>query len=157
MFMKSILTSALVFIAWTALAQDPSAVNKKLFNLDNGIAISGYDPVAYFTQNKAVKGNSGQAVNYEGVNYYFSSAANKEEFKKNPAKYLPSYGGWCAYAMGKDGTKVEVDPETFKIIDGKLYLFYNKFFNNTLKSWNKDESSLHQRADANWQKIKLGL
>ena len=78
---------------------------------------------------------------------------NKEEFKKNPAAYEPQYGGWCAYAMGKDGDKVSIDPETFKIVNGKLYLFYNRAFNNTLKSWNKDEPTLKTKADANWQKI----
>jgi len=78
---------------------------------------------------------------------------DKEEFKKNPSRYEPQYGGWCAYAMGKDGSKVEVDPETFKIIDGKLYLYYNKFFNNTLKSWNKDEPNLKAKADVNWKQF----
>ncbi|HXB45246.1 MAG TPA: YHS domain-containing (seleno)protein, partial [Puia sp.] len=107
----------------------------------------------YFAENKASKGSKEFSVLHDGVTYYFSSSANKEEFKKNPSKYEPQYGGWCAYAMGKDGTKVEVDPGTFKIIDGRLFLFYNQFFNNTLKSWNKDEVSLHQRADANWQKV----
>jgi YHS domain-containing protein len=100
-----------------------------------------------------VKGSKEFAVSNEGITYYFSSAPNKEEFKKNPSKYEPQYGGWCAYAMGKDGTKVEVDPGTFKIVNGKLFLFYNQFFNNTLKNWNKDEANLHQHADANWQKI----
>ena len=76
----------------------------------------------------------------------------KEEFKKNPAQYEPQYGGWCAYAMGDSGEKVSIDPETFKVLDGKLYLFYNKFFNNTLKSWNKDEAKLKKSADANWSK-----
>ena len=74
-------------------------------------------------------------------------------FQANPEKFEPQYGGWCAYAMGHDGSKVEVDPETFKIINGKLFLFYNRFFNNTLKTWNQDESKLHAQADANWQKI----
>jgi YHS domain-containing protein len=100
-----------------------------------------------------MKGVKKFAVVYEGVTYYFASPENKEEFKKNPAKYEPQYGGWCAFAMGKDGTKVEVDPGTFKILNGKLFLFYNQFFNNTLKSWNKDEANLHQHADANWQKF----
>ncbi|HZE82850.1 MAG TPA: YHS domain protein, partial [Puia sp.] len=67
--------------------------------------------------------------------------------------YEPQYGGWCAYAMGKDGSKVEVDPGTFKIVNGKLFLFYNRFFNNTLKTWNKDEDHLHKNADNNWQKL----
>jgi len=134
-------------------AQDQTGLRKKEFNLNDGIAISGYDPVAYFTQNKAVKGSKEKAVAHEGVTYYFSSDANKEEFKKNPAKYEPEYGGWCAYAMGAKGEKVEVDPKTFKIVNGKLNLFYNRFFNNTLTEWNKDETNLKRKADANWAKI----
>ena len=150
--MKKLFLCFLVISSVASFAQDASALRKKNFNLSDGIGIKGYDPVAYFTQNKAVKGNKDFAVVDDGVTYYFSSAANKEEFKKSPAKYEPQYGGWCAYAMGKNGTKVEVDPETFKLIDGKLFLFYNQFFNNTLKSWNKDEANLHKNADANWQK-----
>jgi YHS domain-containing protein len=130
--------------------QDDATLRKKQFNTSDGIAIKGYDPVAYFTENKAVKGSKDQATVYEGITYYFSSAANRETFKKAPARYEPQYGGWCAYAMGKDGAKVEVDPGTYKIIGGRLFLFYNQFFNNTLKSWNKDEARLHQQADNNW-------
>ena len=125
----------------------------KQFNLDNGIGIKGYDPVAYFSQNKAVKGRKDFSNSYKGIKYHFVSSSNLESFQSDPAKYEPQYGGWCAYAMGKEGSKVEVDPETFKIINGKLFLFYNRFFNNTLKSWNENESTLHSQADANWQKI----
>jgi YHS domain-containing protein len=135
-----------------AQAQDAAALRKKHFNLDGGIAIEGYDAVAYFTVNKAVKGTKEHAVFHQGITYYFSSAANKEEFKKNPARYEPEYGGWCAYAMGEKGEKVSIDPKTFKIVGGKLYLFYNKFFNNTLTDWNKDETNLKRKADANWNK-----
>ncbi|MBI2731143.1 MAG: YHS domain-containing protein [Sphingobacteriales bacterium] len=151
--MKQFLSTALLFvISLTSFAQD--AQRKKEFNLGkNGLAIDGYDPVAYFKQGKAVKGSSSLAVVHQGVTYYFSSVENKEEFKKSPSKYEPEYGGWCAYAMGKNGEKVEIDPETFKIVNGKLFLFYNKFFNNTLKSWNKDEASLHAKADVNWKKF----
>jgi YHS domain-containing protein len=134
-------------------AQDQSGLRKKQFNLNDGVAISGYDPVAYFASNKAIKGSKENAVVYNGVTYYFSSAANKEAFKKDPAKYEPAYGGWCSYAMGAKGEKVEVDPKTFKIVNGKLNLFYNKFFNNTLTDWNKDEVNLKKKADANWEKI----
>ena len=151
--MKTIFTATLVLFFFAGIAQDASTLRKKHFNITNGVAIKGYDPVAYFSSNKAIKGDPSHAVSYEGVTYYFSTAANAETFKKNPAKCEPQYGGWCAYAMGEDGSKVEVDPETFKIIDGKLFLFYNQFFNNTLKTWNKDETNLHQHADANWQKI----
>lgn len=152
--MKSILLFvAISLVSITSFAQDAGALRKKHFNLDAGIAISGYDPVAYFTQNKAVKGKKDMAVYHQGVTYYFSSVANKDLFKSNPSKYEPEYGGWCAYAMGEKGEKVSVDPETFKIVNGKLYLFYNRFFNNTLRDWNKNEAALKTRADANWPKI----
>jgi YHS domain-containing protein len=135
-------------IALAASSQDQKRQNQ--FNIDKNLAISGYDPVAYFNQAKAVKGSAKYAVVYQGIQYYFSSVANKEEFKTNPAKYEPQYGGWCAYAMGATGEKVEIDPKTFKILHGKLYLFYNKYFNNTLTKWNKEEGSLKGKADHNW-------
>lgn len=141
------------FFSAMAFAQDQSALRKKNFNLDDDVAIDGYDPVAYFKINKAVKGKEDLTVNHQGVTYYFSSADNKEDFKKNPSQYEPEYGGWCAYAMGSKGEKVSIDPETFKILNGKLYLFYNRYFNNTLKSWNKDETKLKPAADASWKKF----
>ena len=143
----------LSLFSMVAIGQDAPALRKKQFNLDDNIAISGYDPVAYFKQNKAVKGKKDLTVNNQGVIYYFSSLENKEEFKKTPSHYEPEYGGWCAYAMGANGEKVSVDPATYKVVNGKLYLFYNKFFNNTLKSWNKDEAKLKPAADANWKKF----
>ncbi|MCF8322790.1 MAG: YHS domain protein [Flavobacterium sp.] len=133
-----------------------AAKRVKEYNLESKVAIKGYDPVAYFTQKKAVKGKSTITVTHEGVVYHFSSQANKETFVKSPASYEPQYGGWCSYAMGNNGPngeKVEINPETFKIVDGKLNLFYNAYFNNTLKSWNKDEVNLKKKADANWKKI----
>jgi YHS domain-containing protein len=151
--MKVVFTVFFALISSISFGQDGAQLRKSQFNLDNGIAISGHDPVAYFKENKAIKGKKELAVFHQGITYYFSSSENKEEFKKDPSKYEPQYGGWCAYAMGKDGSKVEIDPGTFKIIDGKLYLYYNKFFNNTLKSWNKDESNLKTKADVNWKKF----
>lgn len=126
-------------------AQDVTQLRKKVFNLDQNVAIQGYDPVTYFKENKAVKGKIELSVSYQGITYYFSSEENKDLFVKNPAAYEPQYGGWCAYATGKSGEKVEIDPSTFKILNGKLYLFFNKYFNNTLKSWNKDEASLRTK------------
>ena len=123
------------------------------FNLENNLAIKGYDPVAYFNQKKAIKGKKELAQTHQGVTYYFSSNENKEAFLKNPETYEPQYGGWCAFAIGDDNKKVPINPETFKIVDGKLYLFYNAYFNNTLKSWNKNESQLKAQADKNWQAI----
>lgn len=129
-------------------------LRKKSFNLaQNNLAIQGYDPVAYFTDNKAVEGNRNFAIVHEGVLYYFSSQQHKDLFKTSPAKYEPQYGGWCAYAMGATGEKVEIDPETFKILNGKLYLFYHSWSNNTLPKWNKDEANLKSKADVNWLRI----
>lgn len=150
--MRTFLVFFLMLFTITSGAQT-SVKRDKEFNLDHKVAIQGYDPVAYFSQKKAVKGKSSLAVNYEGVIYYFSSVANKDTFLKNPASFEPQFGGWCAFAMGDSGDKVEVNPETFKIVDGKLYLFYNAFFNNTLKSWNKDEAKLKVKAENNWSKI----
>lgn len=144
----SFIFSVFILVSWV---QD-APLRKKHFNLDDGIALSGYDAVAYLNQSKAVKGNKNFMLSHEGVSYYFSSAMNKEEFRRNPSRYEPAYGGWCAYAMGSKGEKVSVDPKTFKIVNGKLNLFYNRFFNNTLADWNKDETNLKKKADINWQK-----
>lgn len=128
-------------------------VRKKNFNTEkNGLAIKGYDPVAYFESNKAIEGKSSINLLVDGITYYFSTPQNKELFRANPSKYEPQYGGWCAYAMGATNEKVEIDPATFKIINGKLYLFYHTWVNNTLTKWNKDEISLKSKADINWTK-----
>ncbi len=126
-------------------------------NVDKqNLAIEGYDPVAYQSQNKAVKGKASITAKYEGAVYWFENTRHKALFEANPAKYAPAYGGWCAFAMGDYGEKVEIDPETFKVIDGKTYLFYNKYFTNTLVSWNKNEAKLKKQADINWQRFEQG-
>lgn len=151
--MKKLITLvSFALLSITAKAQTNSKRTTE-FNLENKIAIQGYDPVAYFSQKKTIKGKSNFASIYEGVTYYFSSQVNKDLFIKNPASFEPQYGGWCAYAMGSSAEKVEINPETFKIIDGKLYLFYNAYFNNTLKSWNKNELNLKKAANENWKKL----
>lgn len=134
-------------------SQENVSLRKKQFNTQHGLGIDGYDPVSYFQERKASKGQSSLAYSYGGITYYFSSNTNLELFKKNPAAYEPQYGGWCAYAMGNTGEKVEVDPETFKLVNGKLYLFYNQYFTNTLKYWNKKEAVLMKQANENWTKI----
>jgi YHS domain-containing protein len=148
LYLVSILTGSVLLTP--ASAQTEPDKRKKQFNLESGLALQGYDPVAYFSQHKAVKGTAANSYAHQGVTYRFASTQNLEAFKGNPAKYEPAYGGWCAYAMGATGEKVDIDPETFKITDGKLNLFYNKFFNNTLPKWNKDEANLKRKADASW-------
>ena len=138
------------FAFFMASSYAQPSLRTREFNLEKGVAIQGYDPVAYFLQNKAVKGNKQIAASAEGITYLFSSMANKELFLKDYKKNEPQYGGWCAYAMGATNSKVEIDPETFKILNGKLYLFYHSWTNNTLNKWNKDEVQLKANADKNW-------
>jgi YHS domain-containing protein len=149
---KSLIYLIFTFISLATFAQNET---KRIaqFNLEIRLGIQGYDPVAYYKQGKAVKGKKDLTATYEGVIYNFSIPVNREYFLKNPLKYEPQFGGWCAYAMGDSGEKVEINPQTFKIVDGKLYLFYNAYFNNTLKSWNKDEANLKLKAENNWKKI----
>jgi YHS domain-containing protein len=119
---------------------------------DQEIAIQGYDPVAYLEDNRAKKGRSQFTHKHQGVVYYFSSQKNLALFKKSPDKYLPQYGGWCAYAMGDYGEKVSINPESFLVRDNKLYLFYKTFFTNTKEKWLDDIDALQKNADINWKK-----
>jgi YHS domain-containing protein len=152
--MQKIFFIAIFLLSTTVyISAQSAAARLSTFNLEGKAALQGYDPVAYFTQRKAVKGNASISTTHEGVEYNFSSAANKAKFLSAPTQYEPQYGGWCAYALGARNMKVAIDPSTFKIIDGKLYLFYNAYFNNTLTSWNKDEKNLLPKANANWGKL----
>lgn len=124
----------------------------------NKLAIGGYDLVAYFATNKATKGAKQHAVVHNGVTYYFASASNGKAFKASPDKYLPQCDGYCAWGVSEKASKFPINPETFKVLNGKLYLFFNGPFNgqtfNTLDEWNKDEAKQLNAIDANWQKIK---
>ena len=131
------------------LFQTPAAHD----NLRGGIALGGYDPVSYFTGQEPEKGDKSITAQHAGAVYQFANEDNRSQFQGNPQQYVPAYGGWCAYAMGVSGDKVKVDPETFKIIDNRLYLFYNFWGNNTLKSWNEDENVLKADADKYWSGI----
>lgn len=145
-------TLSLIFTL-TLLAGFASA-QKIDYNLQDGYVAEGYDVVTYF-KSKAVEGNKEYSATYDGQQYLFSSQANLDLFKADPTKYAPEYGGWCAYAMGAKSEKVEIDPETFEIRDGKLYLFYNAYFTNTFKDWIKEPEVLRKKADVNWEKVKF--
>ena len=142
----------LTVLIFLGLFSQCKAQNNNHSNLESGLAVQGYDPVAYFS-NKGIEGNEKISTTYNNATYYFSTRANKLIFESNQLKYEPQYGGWCAYAMGKKGSKVEINPKTFKVINGKLYLFYNAYFNNTLESWNKNEEILKAKADKNWNEL----
>ncbi|HSE43514.1 MAG TPA: YHS domain-containing (seleno)protein [Acidobacteriota bacterium] len=119
------------------------------------IGISGYDPVAYFPEGggKPAKGSIKIASQYKGVTYRFISDEHKTKFDTNPEKYLPLYGGWCAWAVGELGKRVDVDPESFEIRDGKLYLFYRDTQLETRALWLKDTHNLIEKATLNWKKL----
>ncbi len=151
--MNRIIIAFVTFFLLNTNLNAQATLRAKSFNLDKNVAIQGYDPVAYFITGIATKGNKDLVTVVEGVTYLFSSASNKELFLKDFKKYEPQYGGWCAYAMGYSGDKVEIDPATFKISNGKLYLFYHSWTNNTLNKWNKDEINLKTKADKNWVAI----
>ena len=152
-YMKQLIFFLLLFLSsLPGITQSEDALRKKHFNIENEIALQGYDPVSYFLAGP-VKGSSSFACVYKGITYHFSSDKNLQLFKASPAKYEPAYGGWCAYAMGNSGEKVEIDPRTYKITNGKLYLFYNFYFTNTLTKWNADENNLRTKADQYWIKL----
>ncbi len=141
-----------ISILYVLLLLNVLTVQAQVLKNSKGIAVEGYDVVSYF-QNKPTEGLTQFSVKFKTATYLFQTEANKKLFISNPSKYLPMYGGYCAYAMGFDGSLVEIDPETYKIIEGKLYLFYNAYFNNTKTKWDKDEKSLKQKADNNWKLV----
>lgn len=114
-----------------------------------GVAINGYDPVAYFKENKAVKGLSELKTTYQGVTYYFSSSVNQEGFIFDPTKYLPEFGGYCAYAVSQNSI-IDADPTVFSIQDGRLLLQLNK---KVQKIWNKRPTIYLKKADKNWPSL----
>ena len=112
-------------------------------------ALQGYDPVAYFTDSKPVKGDDAFTADYMGAKFKFSSAANRDAFIDTPAAYAPQYGGYCAWAMA-DGKHARGDARYWKIVDGKLYLNYNK---SIQKKWHADIPGFIDRADTAWAGI----
>jgi YHS domain-containing protein len=143
--MKNFITILLLSISTTFFAQN--------YNTKQGFVAEGYDVVSYFN-NKAEKGNREFTTEFDGVKFKFSSKENLEIFKKSPKKYIPQYGGYCAYALGVKAGKVDVNPKTFEIRDGKLYLFYDSWGTNTFELWKKEGvEKLQKQANKNWLKI----
>ncbi|WP_232285858.1 YHS domain-containing (seleno)protein [Aquimarina agarilytica] len=121
------------------------------FLTKKGFVAEGYDVTEYFN-GTAVEGNKMYSTTYEGAKFAFKTEANKAKFEAAPLKYLPQYGGYCAYALGVKGDLVSIDAETFEIRDGKLYLFYNSWGMNTLNKWlEENPEELKEQADDNWE------
>ncbi|RJQ87918.1 MAG: YHS domain protein [Desulfobacteraceae bacterium] len=115
---------------------------------EDSIAIKGYDPVAYFTQGRAIKGDPTNTFDWQGARWQFSTIEHRDMFASNPELYAPQYGGFCSMAMAT-GQFYGVDPEAFKIIAGKLYLNYN---HSAMVKFEKKAPENIQKADSNWIK-----
>lgn len=119
----------------------------------DGLAIGGYDPVAYFTDEKPVLGDPAHSLEWRGAVWRFKDAANKRSFEADPAKYAPRYGGYCAWAVSQ-GYTASTDPDAWSIVDGKLYLNYSK---TVRLRWGLDKVGNIADADRNWPGLRTGL
>jgi YHS domain-containing protein len=141
---------ALFFASAAAFAAPPvNTLKTGIFGGRSDTAILGYDPVAYFTVGKPVKGRDDLAFEYLGAKWKFSSQAHLDLFKANPQKYAPQYGGYCAYGVSQDNL-VSIEPDKFRIIDDKLYLNYDASVQET---WLKDPAGYIRQADAKFQSL----
>jgi len=136
------LAAAILLVAGHALAGE--------FFEKDGFALRGYDPVAYFTQGRPVKGSSQYTAQYQGSTFEFASQENRDAFAANPARYAPQYGGYCAYGTAIK-QKAAIDPSVFTVVDGKLYLNYNR---DVQKLWSADVPGNIVKADANWPEVR---
>lgn len=118
-----------------------------LQNLDkSGLALQGYDPVAFFTENKPVKGREEFVARHQGARYQFASKENRDRFKQDPGKYEPAFGGYCAYGVSRNKL-VKIDVEAFQIVEGRLLLQYSK---GVRSDFNQDTKGNLAKAEANW-------
>ncbi|MGF1452705.1 MAG: YHS domain-containing (seleno)protein [Opitutales bacterium] len=116
------------------------------------LAIDGYDPVAYFTRDKAVKGSNEHTTKWNGKTWRFATADHLQAFERNPAKYAPEFEGQCAFAVAH-GKSLSADPEVWKIVDGQLYLNLN---DNIQERWENNQADFIRRAHQNWPSVKQG-
>jgi YHS domain-containing protein len=135
-------------LAQAEASSQKSGAKAPKVNVDqNGVILKGYDPVAYFKQKKAVKGDPKYSSSYGGATYYFASSDDKAEFDKSPAKYAPQYGGYCANSMTKRKLK-DIDPSVFSVYKGKLYVCSSP---KAKKAFFSDPDTNVKKADTNWQ------
>jgi len=139
----------LTILFFCTLVMQGWAQKSPVFITDDG-AINGYDPVAYFTEGKPVKGKEEFTYNWNGAMWHFASAQNRDKFKASPEKYAPQYGGYCAYGTA-DGHKATTEPDAWTVSNGKLYLNHSK---SVQTRWQSNQKQYIEKADANWPAIK---
>jgi YHS domain-containing protein len=148
MKMKKLIDHWILMVLLTGLFAVPAFAGE-YFEKD-GVAIHGYDPIAYFTEMKPVKGLPEFQAEYQGSTFYFNTATNRDRFTMQPDKFAPQYGGFCAFGMAK-GYKAVIDPAAFTVVDDKLYLNYSE---SVRFQWNVDIPGYILKANANWPDVK---
>lgn len=145
---RSFLVATAAVPAATLLSQPAAAAESPVY-ATGGIAINGYDPVAYFTEGKPVEGTQDHTSEWDGATVQFSSSENKAMFDSNPEKYAPKYGGYCAYAVSK-GYTASTDPAAWSIHEDRLYLNYSK---SVRALWAARKRHHIEQADMNWPSV----
>lgn len=138
-----------VSILFFVLLLSPAFGQQEIFSRSNE-AIQGYDPIAYFKESKPAKGKEELSYAWKGTTWYFSTVQNLADFKATPEKFAPQFGGYCAYGVA-DGHKAPTSPDAWTIVDGKLYLNYDK---GVRELWLKDQKAFIQKANDNWPTVK---
>jgi len=146
---RNSLVAALVLLLAAAPALALSPVNKSLLG---GVAIDGYDPVAYFTDGKPVEGSADYSFEWQGATWRFASAEHRDRFAGQPERWAPQYGGYCAWAVGH-GHTATIDPEAWSIVNGKLYLNYSR---DVQAKWTPEKEKWIDAADRNWPQLRDG-
>ena len=158
---RLVLIATFAIVSLGLLAEDHWYFNANA----EGVAVDGYDLVAMVSQGKAMKGDASHQANYQGLIYWFANRENRKVFERQPEKYLPQYGGWCAFSCGVDQEKAgfgparfKPDPESFLVAEGKLYLFANYPRYKAKALWEKGETAAKiERANAFWAgRVALG-
>lgn len=150
-----LLTLALLAGCTSTSERDTRRVELTRYNTANDLALEGHDPVTYFPEGggRPMPGDPDRIAVHDGITYRFASEPNRELFLASPERFLPAYGGWCAYAMA-DGERVSVDPRSFLIQNGKLMLFYDGWFADTRAMWQENgPEELEARADRAWREL----
>jgi hypothetical protein len=146
---KSTVVAILVITVIYSLTLSPAFAIEPINKTSDGLAIKGYDPVAYFIDRRPVRGSREFEYVWMGAKWRFSTAGHKDLFIKAPDKYAPKYGGYCAYAVSQ-GTTADIDPDAWNIVDGRLYLNLSKRIKD---KWSKDIPGYIKKADENWPKL----
>lgn len=150
---RGVVLPILAALTLIAVAAGEPVQSAAPLNATFGVAIDGYDPVAYFTQGRALRGSPEFAHDWLGATWYFASAEHRDRFAVEPTSYAPQFGGHCSRGMFK-GKMVKADPEAWHIVAGTLYLFYSK---ETRAAWEKDPPEKLQTAKRNWQRLNAPL